>query len=214
MIYFQEADGETKEIKIKVWNETVSNLTLMALGSSAPEILLSVIETFGNGMKAGDLGPSTIVGSAAFNLFMIIAICIYVIPDGESRKIKHLRVFFITALWSILAYVWLYVIVVASSPGVVEPWEATITLIFFPLLTIWAWIADKRLLVYDFVYKKYQKKGKIIKEYEGVEMNVSSNSFFLHFTPFLPDIHFWPGKNLRFRPRIDFVRNNFVQKVM
>lgn len=27
-----------------MWNETVSNLTLMALGSSAPEILLSVIE--------------------------------------------------------------------------------------------------------------------------------------------------------------------------
>ena len=49
----------------------------MALGSSAPEILLSVVETFGAGFKAGDLGPSTIVGSAAFNLFIIIAICMY-----------------------------------------------------------------------------------------------------------------------------------------
>ena len=49
----------------------------MALGSSAPEILLSVIETFGAGFRAGDLGPSTIVGSAAFNLFIIIAICMY-----------------------------------------------------------------------------------------------------------------------------------------
>ena len=29
----------------KFWNPTVANLTLMALGSSAPEILLSVIET-------------------------------------------------------------------------------------------------------------------------------------------------------------------------
>jgi len=28
-----------------VWNETVANLTLMALGSSAPEILLSVLQT-------------------------------------------------------------------------------------------------------------------------------------------------------------------------
>ena len=29
---------------VHFWNPTVANLTLMALGSSAPEILLSVIE--------------------------------------------------------------------------------------------------------------------------------------------------------------------------
>ena len=50
---------------------------------SAPEILLSVIEIFGSKFVAGDLGPGTIVGSAAFNLFVIIGICILVIPDGE-----------------------------------------------------------------------------------------------------------------------------------
>ena len=167
------SNGEQKTISVRIWNETVSNLTLMALGSSAPEILLSVVETFGNEMKAGDLGPSTIVGSAAFNLFMIIAICMYVIPDDESRKIKHLRVFFVTAAWSILAYVWLYFIVVANSREIVEPWEALLTLLFFPLLTLWAWIADKRLLVYDYVYKNYQKgRGNVIKEYEGTEMKV------------------------------------------
>ena len=165
-------NGEERVVEVKIWNETVSNLTLMALGSSAPEILLSVVETVGGGFKAGDLGPSTIVGSAAFNLFMIIAICMYVIPDDEVRKIKHLRVFFVTAIWSILAYVWLYYIVVANTEGVVEPWEATLTLLFFPLLTVWAWVADKRLLVYDYVHKNYQLKGKIIKESEG---NVSAS---------------------------------------
>lgn len=36
--------GETMVTRVRVWNETVSNLTLMALGSSAPEILLSVVE--------------------------------------------------------------------------------------------------------------------------------------------------------------------------
>ena len=30
--------------QVLVWNETVANLTLMALGSSAPEILLAIIE--------------------------------------------------------------------------------------------------------------------------------------------------------------------------
>lgn len=122
----------------------------MALGSSAPEILLSVIEVSASGspaqappgragfgllliwappdlgsspqvcghdFQAGALGPSTIVGSAAFNMFVIIAICVYVVPDGETRKIKHLRVFFVTAAWSIFAYIWLYLILSVFSPG-------------------------------------------------------------------------------------------------
>lgn len=35
---------EPIKVTVRIWNETVSNLTLMALGSSAPEILLSIIE--------------------------------------------------------------------------------------------------------------------------------------------------------------------------
>ena len=79
---------KAKAYYVRVWNPTIANLTLMALGSSAPEILLSVIELFGNRMYAGELGPSTIVGSAAFNLLMILAICVVCIPDGASRRIK------------------------------------------------------------------------------------------------------------------------------
>lgn len=125
-ITITKANGETSVGTVRIWNETVSNLTLMALGSSAPEILLSVIEVCGHNFQAGELGPGTIVGSAAFNMFVVIAVCIYVIPAGESRKIKHLRVFFVTASWSIFAYVWLYLILAVFSPGVVQvsmdPW--------------------------------------------------------------------------------------------
>lgn len=74
----------------------------------------------GHNFDAGELGPGTIVGSAAFNMFVIIGLCVWVIPDGESRKIKHLRVFFITAFWSIFAYIWLYLILAVISPGIVE----------------------------------------------------------------------------------------------
>lgn len=55
----EKVNGQKTTVLVRVWNETVSNLTLMALGSSAPEILLSVIEIFGNNFEAGDLGPST-----------------------------------------------------------------------------------------------------------------------------------------------------------
>ena len=152
----RKPNGETATVCVRIWNETVSNLTLMALGSSAPEIMLSIIEVIGNNFEAGDLGPSTIVGSAAFNLFVITAICTYVIPNGEVRRIKHLRVFFITATWSIFAYLWLYLIISAFSPGEVEVWEGVLTFLFFPATVITAYIADKKIFVYKFLQKRYR----------------------------------------------------------
>ncbi|XP_041420307.1 sodium/calcium exchanger 1 isoform X4 [Xenopus laevis] len=168
-ITIKKPNGETTKTTVRIWNETVSNLTLMALGSSAPEILLSVIEVCGHNFQAGDLGPSTIVGSAAFNMFIIIAICVHVVPDGEIRKIKHLRVFFVTAAWSIFAYTWLYMILSFFSPGVVEVWEGLLTLFFFPICVVFAWVADRRLLFYKYVYKRYRagKQRGMIIETEG-----------------------------------------------
>ena len=78
---------DAPRVPVKVWNATVANLTLMALGSSAPEILLGCIEILMNNFVAGELGPGVIVGSAAFNLLIIIAVCIVAIPAGETRKI-------------------------------------------------------------------------------------------------------------------------------
>ncbi|KAM9293889.1 sodium/calcium exchanger 3 [Gastrophryne carolinensis] len=186
-IVIKKPNGETTTTTIRVWNETVSNLTLMALGSSAPEILLSLIEVCGHGFVAGDLGPSTIVGSAAFNMFIIIAICVYVIPDGEVRKIKHLRVFFVTAAWSIFAYIWLYMILAVFSPGVVQVWEGLLTLFFFPVCVVLAWVADRRLLFYKYMHKRYRtdKHRAIMIETEaehpkGIEMDGKvMNSHFL-----------------------------------
>ncbi|XP_035982649.1 sodium/calcium exchanger 1b isoform X3 [Fundulus heteroclitus] len=168
-ITIKKPNGETTKTTVRIWNETVSNLTLMALGSSAPEILLSVIEIVGHGFEAGTLGPSTIVGSAAFNMFVIIGLCVYVVPDGETRKVKHLRVFFVTAAWSIFAYIWLYLILSVISPGVVQVWEGLLTFLFFPICVVFAWVADRRLLFYKYVYKRYRtgKQRGMIIETEG-----------------------------------------------
>lgn len=56
-VIIRQPNGETHVISVRIWNETVSNLTLMALGSSAPEILLSIIEVYAQNFNAGDLGP-------------------------------------------------------------------------------------------------------------------------------------------------------------
>mmetsp|Transcript_3095 Transcript_3095/g.7170 ORF Transcript_3095/g.7170 Transcript_3095/m.7170 type:complete len:909 (+) Transcript_3095:39-2765(+) len=129
-------------ITVSVWNGTVANLTLLALGSSAPEILLSVVEIMGNGFFAGELGPSTIVGSAAFNLFCIVGVCVLAVPAGEQRQIKDVGVFWVTAAFSIFAYLWLVVIVQVNSPDIVEVWEAVLTLAWLPLLITVSYLTD------------------------------------------------------------------------
>lgn len=179
-VTIKKPTGEPQVIVVRVWNETVANLTLMALGSSAPEILLSVIEMFAKNFQAGDLGPGTIVGSAAYNLFVIIALCVVVIPDGEVRKIKHLRVFFVTATWSVFAYIWLYLILSQISPGRVEVWEGLLTFMFFPATVLTAYIADRRMLIYKYLDKNYRmnKRGVIVSA-EGdavLEMNNRASS--------------------------------------
>ncbi|XP_059219405.1 sodium/calcium exchanger 1 isoform X3 [Stomoxys calcitrans] len=178
-VVIKKKNGEKQIVVVRVWNETVANLTLMALGSSAPEILLSVIEMFAKNFEAGDLGPGTIVGSAAYNLFVIIALCVLVVPDGEVRKIKHLRVFFVTATWSVFAYIWLYLILAQISPGRVEVWEGLLTFMFFPATVLTAYIADRRLLIYKYLDKNYRmnKRGVIVSA-EGdaaLEMNQQDN---------------------------------------
>lgn len=139
----QGIKAEVEEVEVRVWNDTVANLTLMALGSSAPEILLSIIEIIGNNFEAGSLGPGTIVGSAAFNLMVITGVCIMAIPAFEVRRIKSIKVFAVTAFTSIMAYIWLFIILSISSPNVVDLWEGILTFLFFPILVVIAYIMDK-----------------------------------------------------------------------
>lgn len=129
-------------VTVRVWNTTVANLTLMALGSSAPEILLNVIEILSNDFFAGDLGPSTIVGSAAFNLLMIMAICVAVIPAGEARTIRQVEPFLVTAFFSVFAYIWLIFIIAIHTQDKVDVWEGVLTFLFFPILVVIAFLAD------------------------------------------------------------------------
>ena len=104
---YNTPDGTVRPYTAHVWNATIANLSLMALGSSAPEILLSLIEIFSSGFYSGALGPSTIVGSAAFNMLGITAVCVVAVPAGQTRFIKEQGPFMITAFFSVFAYLWL-----------------------------------------------------------------------------------------------------------
>ena len=73
--------------KTLIWNPTLANLTLMALGSSAPEIILNIYETIITlGGTPGELGASTIVGSAAFNFLVISGVSIYAVNEENDDR--------------------------------------------------------------------------------------------------------------------------------
>ena len=146
----------------------------MALGSSAPEIILNVFETVTTlGATPGELGPSTIVGSASFNFLVISGVSIYAVSkDNDSRtpeqikddgcphgvkKIDDLGVFSITATWSVLAYIWLFVVLLDYE---VKPWEAYLTFGFFWILLAMAVTADLWRRA-DMKRKEEERLGKL-----------------------------------------------------
>lgn len=149
--YKDPSIGEEITKKVPFWNATIANLTLMALGSSAPEIILAVLDTSTKlGKCPGELGAATIVGSAAFNLLVISGVSIYAVTGdpnvkdedgtpGNYKIIKELGVFGITAVTSIFAYVWLWIVLMDMQ---VAPYEAWLTLAFFPILVIACYGAD------------------------------------------------------------------------
>ena len=58
----------------------------MALGSSAPEILLALLETASKlDQCPGQLGAATIVGSASFNLLVISGLSIYAVSKENDN---------------------------------------------------------------------------------------------------------------------------------
>jgi integral membrane sensor domain MASE1 len=61
----------------------------------------------------------------------------------SNFRIRQFPVFSITALFSILAYIWLLVVLVFISKDLVEVWEAVLTFMFFPILVIIAYAEDK-----------------------------------------------------------------------
>ncbi|KAL8625456.1 hypothetical protein ACOMHN_018601 [Nucella lapillus] len=148
VVRWDEERQEKVEREVLLWNETVANLTLMALGSSAPEILLATGEMIGDldRRDAKDaLGTFTIIGSAAFNLLIITAVCIWSVPTGTIKSIKELGVFIVTSIWSIWAYVWMLVVVKYITPGQIDPWEAWVTLGYLPIFVSMAYATDRGL---------------------------------------------------------------------
>ncbi|PQQ03109.1 magnesium/proton exchanger [Prunus yedoensis var. nudiflora] len=129
----------------KVWNFTIADISLLAFGTSFPQISLATIDAIRNlgNLYAGGLGPGTLVGSAAFDLFPIHAVCVVVPRAGELKKIADVGVWLVELFWSFWAYIWLYIILEVWTPNVITIWEALLTVLQYGLLLMHAYAQDK-----------------------------------------------------------------------
>lgn len=70
-----------KIVELSQMNEDVAGATLMAIGTSLPEVLSGVIGVFVPG--AGDTGLGTVVGSLVFNMLVITGCCVALFPKAH-----------------------------------------------------------------------------------------------------------------------------------
>eukprot|EP00596_Hydrurales_sp_CCMP1899_P008413 CAMPEP_0119051756 /NCGR_PEP_ID=MMETSP1177-20130426/73270_1 /TAXON_ID=2985 /ORGANISM="Ochromonas sp, Strain CCMP1899" /LENGTH=622 /DNA_ID=CAMNT_0007031073 /DNA_START=89 /DNA_END=1954 /DNA_ORIENTATION=- len=108
----------------------VSGATLMAAGSSAPELFTSAVGTF----QRSDVGFGTVVGSAVFNVLFVVGICVLVtkIPLKITWwPLMRDSVFYLITI------VVLAIFFGVNSPNVIEFWESLIlVLMYFVYVTV------------------------------------------------------------------------------
>jgi Ca2+/Na+ antiporter len=142
-------------------------------------------------------------GSAAFNLFVIIAICIASIPQNESRKIADFEVFAVTAFFSVFAYLWLAAVLIIFSPDVVTLIEAIVTFLFFPLFVALAYATDKNWLPHQ---RKRMLLGQMVELEDTNGVLVSKEKLAL----IVKDIDQRYGANLDQELRMKLVCNEIL----
>lgn len=102
----------------------VSGATLMAAGSSAPELFTAAVGTF----QRSDVGFGTVVGSAVFNILFVVGICVLVtkIPLKITWWPLMRDSFFY-----LLTIVMLAIFFGVNTPNVIEFYEALILVLLY-----------------------------------------------------------------------------------
>ena len=65
----------------------VAGASLMAMGSSAPELAIALLALFNDGGEHSDLGVGTIVGSAVFNILVITGVSAIARPAAVTWRV-------------------------------------------------------------------------------------------------------------------------------
>ncbi|XP_022100810.1 sodium/potassium/calcium exchanger 3-like [Acanthaster planci] len=114
------------EIISKMWGiqEDVAGATFMAIGSSAPEFFSSAVGTF---ITHDNTGLGAIVGSSAFNVFVVIALCALVAGGNGGLQLSWYPVIRDTICWVISTAI----LIAVTYDAMVQWWEGFIMTLCF-----------------------------------------------------------------------------------
>lgn len=88
--------------------------------------------------------------------------CIWAVPKSEVRIVEDIWVYVALLIIRCLAYVWLLIILVVTSPDEIEIWEAAVTLSLFIVMVIAAYLADKRVCLRKKVQQSNEQSLEVI----------------------------------------------------
>ncbi|XP_071961737.1 sodium/potassium/calcium exchanger 4-like [Antedon mediterranea] len=126
------------------FSEDVAGATFMAAGSSAPELFTSVIGVF---IANGDVGVGTIIGSAVFNVLIIIGICS--LFAGQVVSLTWWPLFRDTTVYAVSIGMLIYVI----HDGKVQWYESLVMLLLYAVYIFIMWLNPK-------LYSKIERRSE------------------------------------------------------
>lgn len=112
----------------------VAGASLMAIGSSAPELCIALMAVFREGGKNSDMGMGTIVGSAVFNILVI---------TGASAMVRPIVINWKSNIRDALVYIGsIVLLLVVFFDGKITLWESGALLglygVYLIILIIWS----------------------------------------------------------------------------
>ncbi len=112
----------------------VVGLTIVALGTSAPELAVSISASLGG---QNSMAVSNVVGSNIFNLLGVLGVCALVIPLGVTKDILH-RDYPVSIFTSVLFFVML---IFFGASGEITIFEAILLVVLMAGYLTWTVIA-------------------------------------------------------------------------
>ena len=124
-------DEVSKRLKLP---SDVAGASLMAVGSSAPELFIALIAVFGAGGEHSEIGIGTIVGSAIFNILVITGVAAVVAGKMvmNGRSVERDIIFYLGSIAILLFVFW---------NGEILLWEAGLMVAAYLgyLAMLWYW---------------------------------------------------------------------------
>ena len=116
----------------------VVGLTIVALGTSAPELAVSISASLGG---QNSMAVSNVVGSNIFNLLGVLGVCALVIPLGVTKDILH-RDYPVSIFTSVLLFVML---IFFGASGEITIFEAILLVVLMAGYLTWTVIAAMKI---------------------------------------------------------------------